>query len=113
NPDDPNNPNVYGNWFDPISDAYFPVDTVSHGTHVTGTIMGQEQDGKNIIGVAPEAQWIAARAFTFLGGSESNLLASGEFMLAPEDDPSLAPDIIQNSWGGDPGVDEFFRPMVQ
>lgn len=27
--------------------------------------------------------------------------------------PELAPDVVNNSWGGGPGLDEWFRPMVQ
>ncbi|MFA1822287.1 S8 family serine peptidase [Virgibacillus oceani] len=34
-------------------------------------------------------------------------------MLAPEDDPGLAPDIINNSWRDFPGADEWYRPMAQ
>jgi bacillopeptidase F len=112
-PNDPENPDPYGNWFDPVFGLELPDDTVNHGTHVTGTIMGHDRDEENIVGVAPGAQWIAARAFTRIGGSESDLIASGQYMLAPEDDSSLAPDIIQNSWGGEPGVDEWYRPMVE
>ncbi|WP_078594046.1 S8 family serine peptidase [Evansella clarkii] len=113
NPEDPDNPDPSGNWLDRIGSSSLPVDTLEHGTHVTGTVMGQGPDGTNIIGVAPDAQWIAARAFSALGGSQADLLASGEFMLAPNGDPNLAPDIVQNSWGGSPGISEWFRPMVQ
>ena len=40
-------------------------------------------------------------------------------MLAPTDAsgqnprPELAPDIINNSWGGGSGLNEWFRPLVQ
>lgn len=27
--------------------------------------------------------------------------------------PELAPDVVNNSWGGGAGLDEWFRPMVQ
>ncbi|SDZ56277.1 bacillopeptidase F [Evansella caseinilytica] len=113
NPDAPDHPEPAGNWLDRIGNSDLPVDILEHGTHVTGTIMGQDPDGNNKIGVAPGAQWIAARAFSALGGTEADLLAAGEFMLAPDGDPNLAPDIVQNSWGGQPGEDEWYRPMVQ
>ncbi|PYZ97086.1 hypothetical protein CR205_00310 [Alteribacter lacisalsi] len=113
NPEDPDNPDAYGNWLDRTGNAELPEDIIDHGTHVTGTVLGQDAAQENIIGVAPEAQWIAARAFTAFGGSEADLLASGEYMLAPEDNPDLAPDIVQNSWGGQPGVDDWYQPIVQ
>ena len=50
------------NWFGPGSSNYpvEPTDGNGHGTHVTGTMAG---DGPGpIIGMAPGAQWIAARA---------------------------------------------------
>ncbi|WP_280770713.1 S8 family serine peptidase [Salipaludibacillus daqingensis] len=112
-PEDPDNPDATGNWLDATGSSELPADTHGHGTHVTGTVMGQGPDETNIVGVAPDAEWIAARAFTAAGGTEAALLASGEFMLAPNGDPDLAPDIVQNSWGGQPGVDEWYRPMVQ
>lgn len=115
NPLDPNNPNPVGNWFDAVSNQSMPYDLASipHGSHVLGTILGQDPAGNNKIGVAPGAKWIAARAFTEQGGQDSWLLAAGQFMLAPNGDPSLAPDIVNNSWGGGAGLDEWYRPMVQ
>ncbi|WP_223702243.1 cell wall-binding repeat-containing protein [Sutcliffiella deserti] len=115
NPLDPNNPNPVGNWFDAVSGESMPYDLAStpHGSHVLGTILGQDPEGKNKIGVAPGSKWIAARAFTEQGGQDSWLLAAGQFMLAPNGDPNLAPDIINNSWGGGSGINEWFRPMVQ
>lgn len=110
----PDSPNPEGNWFDPINGSILPVDdaSVPHGTHVLGTILGQEENGSNKIGVAPGATWIAAKAFTADGGYEDDILAAAEWMLAPGGDPAAAPDIINNSWGGGSGLDEWFRPMV-
>ncbi|MDQ0254789.1 bacillopeptidase F [Evansella vedderi] len=113
NPSDPDNPEAFGNWYDAIGSNSLPADGHGHGTHVTGTVMGQDPSGDNKIGVAPDAQWIAAAACSAAGCPRDALLAAGEYMLAPEDDPSLAPDIVQNSWGGSPGIDEWYRPMVQ
>lgn len=120
NPQDPDNPNPVGNWFDATAGRSLPYDNtdVPHGTHVLGTILGQDAQGQHVIGVAPGAKWIAARAFSGTSGQSSWLLASGEYMLAPinaqgDPDPSLAPDIINNSWGGGSGLDEWYRPMVQ
>ncbi|MBU5436977.1 S8 family serine peptidase [Tissierella sp. MSJ-40] len=119
NPNDPFNPNPIGNWFDAVSGKEMPYDEPGdyHGSHVTGTILGQDKNGENKIGVAPGAKWIAAKAFNKQGGYPSWILAAGEWMLAPNGDPSLAPDIINNSWTTNTknkdGIDEWYRPMVQ
>lgn len=102
-----------GNWFDAVGDNPMPYDIVDspHGTHVLGTTLGQEPDGSNKIGVAPGAQWIAAKAFTKFGGTDAQLLAAGQWMLEPGGDLSKAPDIINNSWGGAAGINDWYRDM--
>ncbi|MFC9601304.1 S8 family serine peptidase [Peribacillus butanolivorans] len=117
-PANPNNPDHEFNWYDPVSNATTPLDDIGHGTHVTGTIVGSEPNGDNQIGVAPGAKWIAVNAFTKDGGEDVDLLAAGEWILAPKDrngipHPEKAPDVVNNSWGGGPGLDEWYRPMVQ
>ena len=119
NPVDPNNADPIYSWFDAVEESILPVDDVGHGTHVTGIALGSDPENENPIGVAPGAQWIAARAFNEWGGSDSWILAAAEYMLAPTDEngvpnPEMAPDIINNSWGStSPGLREWFRPMVQ
>lgn len=78
-----------------------------HGTHVAGTIVGKEGDKLNVIGVAPKAKYISARAIDNNGGEVSNLLAAGEWML------EMKPDIINNSWGGTNDADKWFSEMAQ
>ncbi|MFA9558868.1 S8 family serine peptidase [Evansella sp. AB-rgal1] len=112
-PANPNNPDPIGNWFDGIGNNSLPFDNHGHGTHVTGTVMGQDSSGDNKIGVAPGAQWIAAAGCSTSGCPQDALIGSAEYMLAPNGDPSLAPDIVQNSWGGQPGINEWYRPLVQ
>lgn len=114
----PENPNHEYNWFDATSNQSAPYDDQGHGTHVTGTMVGVEPNGANQIGVAPGAKWIAVKAFTAAGGTDTALLAAGEWILAPKDasgnpNPAMAPDVVNNSWGGGPGMDEWYRPMVQ
>jgi len=47
------------NWFDPRG-ASTPFDNNGHGTHTIGTMVGSD-GGSNQIGIAPAAQWIAAK----------------------------------------------------
>ncbi|MDR6224162.1 bacillopeptidase F [Desmospora profundinema] len=117
-PANPNQPNHAFNWFDAVNGQAAPYDDLDHGTHVTGTMVGQEPDGSNTIGVAPGAQWIAVKAFSAAGGTDVDLLAAGEWILAPKDadgnpHPEKAPDVVNNSWGGGRGLNEWYRPMVQ
>ncbi|MFD1019107.1 S8 family serine peptidase [Thalassobacillus hwangdonensis] len=115
---DPENPDHEFNWFDATAGQAVPYDDHGHGTHTMGTMVGAEDDGSNQIGVAPGAKWIGVKAFTAAGGTDVDLLAAGEWILAPVDEdgnphPEMAPDIVNNSWGGGPGLDEWYRPMVQ
>lgn len=115
----PNSPSHEFNWFDATSTGgNAPYDDQGHGTHVTGTMVGSEPNGSNQIGVAPGAKWIAVKAFTADGATSVDLLEAGEWILAPKDangnpHPEMAPDVVNNSWGGGPGLNEWFRPMVQ
>jgi subtilisin family serine protease len=109
------------NWWDPSGICGpEPCDNVGHGTHTMGTMVGGDGPGPFTpdTGVAPGAEWIAAKGCEDLGCSELSLLSSGQFLLAPTDlngenpDPSRRPDIINNSWGGGPG-DTFYLETVQ
>ncbi|MBP1079926.1 MULTISPECIES: S8 family peptidase [Bacillus] len=114
----PDSPNHEYSWFDAVDGQGTPFDDLGHGTHVTGTMVGSEPDGSNKIGVAPGAKWMAVKAFSADGGTDVDLLEAGEWILAPKDaegnpHPEMAPDVVNNSWGGGPGLDEWYREMVQ
>jgi subtilisin family serine protease len=109
------------NWFDPSSvcgsPSLAPCDNNGHGTHTMGTMVGDDGDpGTNQIGVAPHAQWIAAKGCETNSCSLSALLASGQWVLAPTDlngqnpRPDLRPHVVNNSWGG--GTDPFYQATV-
>jgi serine protease AprX len=80
----------------------FPCDDNNHGTHTMGTMIGS--DSSNLIGVAPEAQWVACRNMDRGWGQPSTYLECLEWMLAPTDlnnanpDPKKSPHVINNSW---------------
>lgn len=100
-------------WFDASYGKELPVDSDLHGTHVMGTMVGQEPDGSNKIGVAPGAKWIAARVFDDFGATtDAILLSAADWMLAPGGNADAAPDVINNSWGGGDGIDDWFRDAV-
>lgn len=116
--DRPENPSHEFNWHDAVFDRIGPSDSDGHGTHTMGTMVGQESDGKNKIGVAPGAKWIAARAFFNDEGYDSYILEAAQWVLAPTDDegvphPEKAPDVVNNSWGGSPINNDWFLPMVK
>ena len=107
------------NWYDPteICLPSIPCDNHGHGTHTVGTMVGDDGDGR-ITGVAPGATWIAAKGCEANYCSNSSLLAAGQWMLAPTDSngenprPDLAPDIINNSWGGHEGDPTFYDAII-
>lgn len=114
NAENPSKSNPTYSWFDAINGKTMPYDDGKHGTHVAGTILGSDSAEQHIIGVAPGAQWIAAKALNHDGvGVCGALLAAGQFMLAPGGNPAMAPDIINNSWSGGAGINEWYRVMVQ
>jgi hypothetical protein len=75
-----------------------------------GTMVGDDGSG-NQIGVAPAAQWIAAKGCADSGCASDHLLAAAEWVLAPytiggtpeNGDPAQRPHIVNNSWGSSGG----------
>ncbi|MFG3369193.1 S8 family serine peptidase [Streptomyces sp. NPDC048156] len=102
------------NWYDPTGQCptSAPCDNNGHGTHTMGTMVGAGG-----VGVAPGAKWIAAKGCESSSCSDASLLAAGQWILAPTDHngqnprPDLAPDIVNNSWGG--GDTTFYQDIVE
>jgi serine protease AprX len=100
------------NWHDSIHsgggvcgpDSPEPCDDFFHGSHTTGTAIGDD-GGTNQIGMAPGAKWIACRNMDQGNGTPATYIECMEFFLAPypvgggQGDPTKAPDITINSWG--------------
>ncbi len=107
---------AYGDSKQPGQPHAEPVDDNGHGTHVTGTIVGN--DGfTGPVGVAPGAQFIAARGLGSEGGSTLDLLRGMQYLMAPVDDwgqgdARQAASIINHSWGG-PGPSLEFTSAIR
>jgi subtilisin family serine protease len=100
------------NWHDSIHDSVsnpcgndspFPCDDVAHGSHTTGTMVGDDGMG-NQIGMAPGAKWIGCRNMDQGNGTPARYIECMQWFLAPttigggDPDPTKAPDITNNSW---------------
>ena len=102
------------NWHDAIHDSVgnpcgndspFPCDDNSHGSHTTGTAIGDDGIG-NQIGMAPGAKWIGCRSIDGPADltTPARTIECMEWFLAPypigggQGDPTKAPDITINSW---------------
>jgi uncharacterized repeat protein (TIGR01451 family) len=110
----PHGPAVHsGNWYVVTGEPYsYPGDGIGHGTHTMGTMVGDDGQG-NRTGVAPGARWIAVKLFANDGSTyESWIHAAFQWILAPNGDPALAPDIVNNSWGSNSSTNENLRPDV-
>ena len=110
-------PYMFPLWVDDLStvfpvleDRAVPIDDHDHGTHTTGTMIGDD-GGSNLTGVAPGAKWIGCRNMNAGNGQPSTYIACMEYFLAPwphggdpETDgrPEYSPHIINNSWGCPP-----------
>ena len=108
------NANHNYNWHDSIHsgggvcgpDSPFPCDDFFHGSHTTGTAIGDDGAG-NQIGMAPGAKWIGCRNMDQGNGTPARYMECMEFFLAPypinctpaQGDPTKSPDITINSWG--------------
>ena len=111
---DGQNANHNYNWHDAIhnsvdnpcgNDSQQPCDDLFHGSHTTGTAIGDDGMG-NQIGMAPGAKWIGCRNMDQGTGTPARYMECMQWFLAPyplnctpnEGDPTKAPDITINSW---------------
>lgn len=88
-------------WFDPYGEhPNSPVDTHGHGTMTMGVMVGGNSGG-SAIGVAPEAQWIAARLYNDQNvATTAAIHLAFQWLLDPDGNPATddAPDVVNNSW---------------
>ncbi|HEY8188176.1 MAG TPA: S8 family serine peptidase [Pyrinomonadaceae bacterium] len=103
------------NWHDSIhsgggscgANSVAPCDDHGHGTHTTGTTVGDDGSG-NQVGVAPGAKWIGCRNMDQGNGTPTTYMECFQFFIAPTDltgnnpDPTKRPHVMNNSWGCPP-----------
>ncbi|MEO8289065.1 MAG: S8 family serine peptidase [Chloroflexota bacterium] len=100
------------NWHDSVHsgggscgpNAVAPCDDSGHGTHTTGTTVGDD-GGSNQVGVAPGSKWIGCRNMDVGAGTPATYSECFQFFMAPTDlngnnpNPALRPHVMNNSWG--------------
>lgn len=73
-------------WFDAVNGSTTPTDLSDpHGTHVTGIMVGGDHSGDSI-GIAPNAKYYMAKAFTTSGGSGADILECAQWLMDPDND---------------------------
>jgi subtilisin family serine protease len=104
-------------WYDPYNQhPNTPVDLTGHGTWTMGVMVGGDASGPSI-GVAPGAQWVAARIFNDKGQATATAIHQAfQWLLDPDGNPDTAdaPDVVNNSWSfGGPGCNLEFQSDLQ
>jgi subtilisin family serine protease len=87
-------------WFDPSGGTTTPSDCDGHGSHTMGTMTGWSPTTGDTVGVAPDAEWIAAKTICS-SPHTSNSVAAFQWAINPDGDPLTItdmPDAISNSW---------------
>ncbi|MCB9155906.1 MAG: S8 family serine peptidase [Caldilineaceae bacterium] len=87
-------------WFDPYGQHATPYDASGHGTWTMGIMVGGNGGGTSI-GMAPGAQWIAAKIFNDQGsGTVAGIHAAFQWLLDPDGNPATAdtPNVVNGSW---------------
>src|SRR5690554_1505790 len=87
-------------WFDPNTGSPTPTDCDGHGTHTMGTMVGHSPTTGDTVGVAIDAEWIAAKTIC-TGPHTSHSIAAFQWAMDPDGNPGTItdmPDAISNSW---------------
>ena len=87
-------------WFDPSGGTTTPNDCDYHGSHTMGTMVGRSTTTADTVGVAIDAEWIAAKTICS-SPHTSNSIAAFQWAMNPDGNPATTddmPDVISNSW---------------
>ncbi len=77
-----------------------PMDTHGHGTHVSGTIGAEANNGMGVVGMNHDVTIVGCRFLGPNGGSTSGAIACLDYMLAVKEKNNLNLKVTNNSWGG-------------
>ena len=103
-------------WYDPNGEhPTTPTDVSGHGTWVTGVMVGGDAGG-SAIGMAPGAQWIAAKIFNDRGTTTTTKIhAAFQWLLDPDHNAATddAPDVVNSSWTMSGSCNLEFEPDIQ
>jgi subtilisin family serine protease len=93
-------------WLDPRGLTTFPADigsqSPSHGSHTMGTMVGADTSRGDTVGVAPDAEWIAAFGLGSTTVNTLDLVDCLEWAADPDGNPNTTddvPDVLNCSWG--------------
>lgn len=96
-------------WYEFNNSISDPYDCDSHGTHVTGTMMGLDRIKHDTVGVAFNAAWMGCSTIGCgNAGFNEDQIGAFQWSLDPDGDPGTfedMPDAINNSWY-DPTTDD-------
>ena len=90
-------------WYDPTNTCGIggACDNNGHGTHTMGTMVGDDDQSLSyIVGMAPNAKWIACKGCGTSSCSDLALNSCADWILAPASNSANRPNIVNNSWGG-------------
>ncbi|GAA3924416.1 S8 family peptidase [Litoribacillus peritrichatus] len=111
--DDDNNgyiDDVYG--IDAANDDSDPMDDDNHGTHVSGTIAAALNNGKGVVGVAPNTKIIACKFLdSFGGGDTSDAIECLNYLYDLKVNHGVNIVATNNSWGGG-GYSEILKDVI-
>ncbi len=104
-------------WYDPYNQhPTTPTDLSGHGTWTMGAMVAGDASGVTL-GIAPQAQWIAARIFSDKGVATATAIhLAFQWVLNPDGNPATAdaPQVVNNSWSyGNPGCNLAFQNDVR
>ncbi len=107
-------------WFSKVAPDVIPYDSIGHGTHTMGIMVGAVE--ADSFGVAPEAEWITAGVVDqgrTLSMTLADIIEAFQWTLNPDGDENTThdvPDVILNSWGIPKGLflpcDDTFWGMI-